>query len=789
MSTTATPYTFQLVDQTGLDRAHNSSRVLGFSVASQLMLQPVSGTSKLLTWGPIPLSSTLPATSTTQSTQISINSPLIAFMPISVGDQVSGAGIPAGTTVTAISATVTLSQAAIASATATATITVMQMVGGSVAAASSAVSGLVPPPSIGSLRVGQTVVGANIPAGTTLTQIDGSTNSAVLSANATAATTYSGTSPLDFTVNVSGDFTSGSATATLSSLNATDQIGAGLVITQAQTLPANTQIQTITGLTLTLSQAATNSATADLSFASAQTGALSQGSNTVSGIATPGVLGVGRPVAASAIPVGAVISAIKQDGTLTLSIAASTSASDQTLSFAPASGLIPSFDLADYSGLVFDPTVQTGGLDGARMYFFVVPDSWPAAATQLGVVGYPTNPPAFPYVYASTGFGVQQPNNPPNTPSVTSSYPVFGIVEPTIDPESGGGALHIDVQTVDGFTLPLSLALSDASGNALGTVGQPVPAGSVNRAAIIRAFELAFPSGNAYSSLLYGGPHDVCSQYPGILNPGAYLANGANADSTLASIWNPVVTALYASTSPLNMVGDDSAYYQGVATVIGGCNVLQFTGHTDIGMSKPNGNVFNLYSPLTPDPLAPNSSLCAGYQVFANDGVYNDASSNVLVKTNGSSSPTPTQVALGLQRDVVCALNRGIALSGPAGATRTAGDTSYYWANEANWYPWGSKDTGPTDVQNEFSLFMHTGTVASGTVLNVAEPFFTQPANPQQTLQGLTMGQAYGFAYDENPVHAAPNTATAPAVPSKFDPVPSTTAVVTITMGPWLPTF
>ena len=73
---------------------------------------------------------------------------------------------------------------------------------------------------------------------------------------------------------------------------------------------------------------------------------------------------------------------------------------------------------------------------------------------------------------------------------------------------------------------------------------------------------------------------------------------------------------------------------------------------------------------------------------------------------------------------------------------------------------------------------MHTAAV-SGT------PIFTQPTGAVATPQGLTRGQAYGFAYDENPVHASPSTGSQPTVPSKFDPAPATTATITITVGPW----
>jgi hypothetical protein len=776
----AGPYTFPVVNDSGLDASQNSIRVLGFSVASQLMLQP-SATAGVLEWGTIPAAVTLLATVTSGADTIAWSGGLPAFMTISVGDQVTGSGIPAGTTVTTISAQVTLTEAATSTGSAPATVETVIMVGGTATQGSATVGGLVPPPSISNFRVGQAVAGTGIPAGTTLTQINAITQQITLSASASASATYSGTSPLTFWANVTGAFTSGGTAATISQLTSTDQIAANSAIVSSA-LGATLQISQIDGIAIALSSAATAGGSNELTFASIQTGTLTTGQSTIPSVGSPATLGAGRPVTGNGIPAGTTIVSIDSSGSIGLSSPA-TATGSQSLTFAPATGVIPSFDVDQWQSFGFDPSVQTAGLNGARVYFFVVPDSWPATAAQAGFTGYPTNPPAFPYVFAVTGFGVQQANNPPNSPSTTSGYPPFAIVEPTIDPASAGGALHIDVQTVDGFTFPLSLTLQDSQKNQLGQVGQPVPGGSVDRAAIITAFQAAFPSSSPYASLLYGGPDDVDGQYPGILNPGAYLADDSSAGSTLETIWSPVLAQLFAGTNVLNMVGDDGDYYKGTPTTVvtngQTCNVLQFVGYTDTGMTQANGNTFNIYSPATPDPLAPNSSLSAGYQVFANDGVFNDISSNVMIQQNTGTGPTPAQVALGLQRDIVSALNRGVALQAPGGTTnRTAGDTSYYWAVETNWYPYKTSDTVSTDVQNDFSLFMHTAAV-SGT------PVFTQPSGAVATPQGLTMGQAYGFAYDEDPVHASPSTGNQPTVPSKFDPAPATTATITITVGAW----
>jgi len=145
--------------------------------------------------------------------------------------------------------------------------------------------------------------------------------------------------------------------------------------------------------------------------------------------------------------------------------------------------------------------------------------------------------------------------------------------------------------------------------------------------------------------------------------------------------------------------------------------------------------------------------------VFANDGVFADSSANVVI------SGTP-YVALGLQRDIAAALNRGVALLG--GTSGLNGSNSVYWGRERNWYPAGQ-------TYNVFSRFMHTARVGPRNI-------FAPPPNPARDAQGARMGQAYGFAFDESPVHSDPGQ---PNVPSKFDPVPSGTKVMAVALGAW----
>lgn len=406
--------------------------------------------------------------------------------------------------------------------------------------------------------------------------------------------------------------------------------------------------------------------------------------------------------------------------------------------FPASSGTIPSYDISTLPSITFDSSTA---LNGARLYFFVAP---------------PNSAPAFSY--SGNGSSVVQPTNPPN-----SNYPPFDIVEIT---EPLNGLPTLDVQTVDGFIFPLTLTLNSN----LGQVGQPLsPAPS--RADILAAYGPFMSSqgaaGQPYQDLLFA-PNSIAGQAGGIVNPGLYLASGANSASALNSVWDTDLATLFQTPGrTVSMIGDDSAYYKGTPTQVGSAWVLHFVGYTDAAETNPNGNVFNIYSPRTPDPLGSyQTNESAGEMVFANDGVFNDTSANVLISTNSNPVPS-TAVALGLERDLVAALNRGVAVLGPTDGLN--GDSSVYWGTQTNWYPAGQ-------TENLFSLFMHTGTV-NGT------PIFTQPSNAVADAQGVKMGSAYGFAYDENPGHGP---AGQPNVPSKFDPVPAGTTTATITVGPWL---
>jgi len=157
--------------------------------------------------------------------------------------------------------------------------------------------------------------------------------------------------------------------------------------------------------------------------------------------------------------------------------------------------------------------------------------------------------------------------------------------------------------------------------------------------------------------------------------------------------------------------------------------------------------------------------LTSGNQVFGNFGLF--------AYTGGVSDADEQTVLKALQNQIVTAFNRGVALSGPTSGTK--GYSTEYWGTQTNWYPVGKP-------QNIFSLFMHTATTND----TAKTPLFIQATGSTTCSRGTTMGQSYGFAYDENAGPVPPAPTGQPEVPSKFDPLPSGAATVTITLGPWL---
>lgn len=194
---------------------------------------------------------------------------------------------------------------------------------------------------------------------------------------------------------------------------------------------------------------------------------------------------------------------------------------------------------------------------------------------------------------------------------------------------------------------------------------------------------------------------------------------------------------------------------------------------TSITTDAGNGNVITgvvVSGQLTGKPAPstygfskiPGMFWTSGAMVFANAGVF---------AYSGNYSADEATVVLNLQNQLVSALNRGVANAAPTSGAD--GYSSKYWGTQNNWYP-------ANTTQNLFSLFMHTATAGPDST-----PIFIQATGSTTCARGTIMGQAYGFAYDENAGPVPPAPQGQPEVPSKFDPLPSGANVLTITLGAW----
>ena len=412
---------------------------------------------------------------------------------------------------------------------------------------------------------------------------------------------------------------------------------------------------------------------------------------------------------------------------------------------------------------------RIGGRGGLNR--IILERSNPFAGGIVLLVVVPAERPA-PYVtYSDGGASIVQPSNPPATEWPNGQgkhiYQFMEITQPAAKNPT------IDISMVNGFVLPINATINPSvrRPNGIAQVGQPLRELSgdpiVHRTAVfaeyrqfLKAEKITQAERDAYLELLTKAGI-ISGQRTAIVNPGLFISSGANPSSLLNTLWDSALQTLFETPSRLiGMVGDDGAYYRGTPTQVGNDWVLDFLGYSDAACTQPNGNHYRVYSPLTPDPAGSYQlNETSGCMVFANDGVFADSSANAVISG-------PSYVALGLQRDIVSALNRGVALLG--GNSGTNGENSQFWGVETNWYPAGQ-------TYNVFSRFMHTGLIR-GQHINVLPPRAVKDA------QGAKMGQSYGFAFDESPVHSDANQ---PNVPSKFDPTPAGTTVVRITLGSW----
>lgn len=470
------------------------------------------------------------------------------------------------------------------------------------------------------------------------------------------------------------------------------------------------------------------------------------------------------------------------------------------------------------SQITIDQTVQ---LQGARVYFFV------ADATQA----------APSMAYSNSGANVSQPDNPPN-----SAYPPYGFVEITENPSNSPMPV-IDVQTVDGFIFPISITLNNGL-----QVGQPSPAGAVNRQSIFKAYTPFMgslgPAGKPFKSLQFtaaGG---------GLLNPFAYLdeqdSHGQflNLSSPLNTVFDSSLKRLF-SNKHLSLVGVSSgAIASDVYTVVStgpqpypgsafSIPALQFKGQVQ-------GRVFNVFDPvgltvmtnprnkkqitgtingsgLTFDTPLPKKALVAGMYVqgagtnlqtqIQSFIVEKNAIKGVILNENLGVPTAHAQYVFSKVPNLF--LTSGAMVFGNIGVFAddvvqfpSDGDSQTVLANLENQIVTalnrGVATLGPASGSPGYTSDYwnrETGWYPRGKPQNLFSlfmhtgqvgktPIFVQPNPRVQNARKEFMGQAYGFAYDESP-GPVPGVASQPAVPSKFDPAPAGTTTATITLGPW----
>lgn len=236
-----------------------------------------------------------------QVTQLSSN------LGLAVGQTVAGAGIPPGTVISGISATLTLSN----QATATQTGLTLPVIPGSISFTGTlnGTTTISPLSSTAGLAAGQSLSGTGIAAGTTITAVG--VNSLTISPKATLSQSNVSLSASPGMVLVQGTLSNNSNVVTALSCTTALSVGQAVV---GPGLPANTTITAITPSTLTLS----NSATANQNAATLAVGpgvfgvfgSVTNGSITVSGLSSMLNLAVGQAVAGPGIPAGTAIKAL-----------------------------------------------------------------------------------------------------------------------------------------------------------------------------------------------------------------------------------------------------------------------------------------------------------------------------------------------------------------------------------------------------------------------------------------------------------------------------------------------
>lgn len=477
---------------------------------------------------------------------------------------------------------------------------------------------------------------------------------------------------------------------------------------------------------------------------------------------------------------------------------------------------------------------NTNPIVGARIYFFVANTTKKyndnSGKTGNGNLGFS---------YSQLGAAVNQVGNPPQ-----SDFPQYSYIEPTF--ESGQG-LFMDVSMVDGFFFPLSLIAEDAKGKELGRVGQTAGISAEEVSNAYGPFMNNFSNSTAYNDLSMNVDKNLtvlvnpglylASQISTLETVFDDALNSLFTDTTLnMNIWqknNDGTQFYFRGTPKSNVTFPGTSNTHDAIEFISPTNPEKFYVFNPVGFSvvsyldsksknrKPitgiiKKGVLTFDTPLPSDvgiikgmyvsnaSCKPNTSVtiskvntntsgeivsvnidtgskCAstskqfkfskapknyyqssGQMTFAGSGLFADG--GIRYPNNAN-----LQVILnGLENQLTTALNRGVALTKAVGSEK--GRTTTLWGKERSWYPAGT-------IQNLFSYFMHTAKVKGKNI-------FSPPTNAVESARGDKMAQAYGFAYDENPIEF--KKTNQPPVPSEFTGTyPTGTTQLRLVLGPW----
>lgn len=483
------------------------------------------------------------------------------------------------------------------------------------------------------------------------------------------------------------------------------------------------------------------------------------------------------------------------------------------------SGTIESYPVG--SGLLSQISIdESTSLTGARVYFFVAGAGQPA-----------------PTMSYNNG-AVIQIDNPPN-----ANYPPYSFIEITQNPSYSSTPV-IDVQTVDGFIFPLTISLNGGQ-----QVGQPSPAGAINRVSIFKAYKNFMnaqgDAGQPYKKLQFtnaGG---------GLLNPYFYLTETdsnnqfLNLTSPLNTVFDNALKKLFSNghlslqgvvggsipADVYTVVSTGPQSYPGSDFTI---PALQFKGQT-------YGNTFNVFNPagmtvtLNPKNGKPITGTINGTSLTFDKPVAKKAlAPGMFVQGVGTNTTTKIQ-SLVTQKNGIggVVLNQDLGVPGlqhtqyvfskVPGLFYSSGAMVFgnegVFADGAAQFPSDSaSSTVLENLENQIVTALNRGVAtlgpASGNPGYTSAYWFTEtnwyPAGKPQNLFSLFMhtgkiakvgiftqpspaaknarGQLMGQAYGfafDESPAVVSGLSTQPPVPSKFDPAPAGTTAITVTLGPW----